>query len=294
VPIGVPPPTNGGTKAVKSGKVVVKRKVLKTVTRHKDLDYQRKESFRQERQASRDQWTKRFKSETEKLLDKQKKRIINNLKSERTTKALDEFNFDDGSANDDFVSALTPLEFELAGEQGKLAMSFLGGNLPFNITEAVRNQIIQRINRMAANFNTDTKEALVKTMTEAYANNESYADIKKRIERVYEEAKGYRAERIARTEVASATTAASTEAYSQAGVTKIEWFTNPGACEYCDALNGTVIGVEADFVPQGGSIEGVDSNGDPTGNVYQNSYDDISGPPAHPNCECDTIPVRED
>lgn len=296
VPIGNAP-TNG-TKSVKSGKSIIKRTVLKTVTKIKDLDYQRKESFRQELMANQEQWSNRFKKEVDKLLNKQLKRILENIKTERTTKtvkAFDEFKFDDGEAQADFVGALTPLEFQLADEQGSMALSFLGENeLPFQITDRVRNEIARRIARMAKNFNEETKANLVKTLTEAHANNESFADIKKRIESVYEEAKGYRAERIARTETLNASNAAAKEAYQQTGyVTKIEWFANPGACEFCVSMDGTVVGVEDDFVPLGGEVVGQNSDGDITDNSYQNNYDNVDAPPLHPNCTCTLLPVRD-
>lgn len=78
-----------------------------------------------------------------------------------------------------------------------------------------------------------------------------------------------RAEVIARTETAYADVEGNLEAYRQSGVVqRKEWITGDGCCDLCDELDGVVVDLEDDFPNEGGS-----------------------GPPLHPNCRCDVLPV---
>jgi SPP1 gp7 family putative phage head morphogenesis protein len=80
-----------------------------------------------------------------------------------------------------------------------------------------------------------------------------------------------RADTIARTETAYADVAGNVDAYKESGVVDgIEWVASAGDCDICDALDGTV-------TPLGDAFEG-----------------GITGPPAHPNCRCDVLPVLSD
>ena len=119
--------------------------------------------------------------------------------------------------------------------------------------------------------------------------NEPRDKLVKRIKDVYADGQGYRAERVARTETINASNAAAKEAYLQTGyITKIEWFANPGACEYCQTLNNKVIGIQENFYNLGDNIESATG-----GKPYPVGYSDIGYPPAHPNCTCTILPVRE-
>jgi SPP1 gp7 family putative phage head morphogenesis protein len=80
-----------------------------------------------------------------------------------------------------------------------------------------------------------------------------------------------RADTIARTETAYADVAGNVDAYKESGVVDgVEWVASAGDCDICDALDGQV-------VPLGDAFEG-----------------GIQGPPAHPNCRCDVLPVIAD
>lgn len=292
VPIGDPPKPSG-TKATKRGDVIVKRTIKRVVAKPKNLDYERKESFRQELISNQEVWARKFHSEMRTRLDKQHKQILDNLKETTSKtakkKAFEGYTFNQDDANQDFIDHLLPLEYELVKQQGALALGFLGEDeLDFQLSETVRRSIEDRIRRMSANFNQETIDAITDQLIEATANNESLADIKKRIAAVYRDGGGYRSERAARTETSDASNAAAKEAYAQTGyITKIEWFANPGACQYCQELNGNVIAITDNYVDQGDSIEGVD------GGTYAADYDAIDAPPAHPNCTCTILPVRE-
>lgn len=78
-----------------------------------------------------------------------------------------------------------------------------------------------------------------------------------------------RAEMIARTETAYADVEGNIEAYKQSGVVAgKQWITGAGCCDLCDELDGTIVDLGDEFPNDGGN-----------------------GPPLHPNCRCDVLPV---
>lgn len=78
-----------------------------------------------------------------------------------------------------------------------------------------------------------------------------------------------RAETVARTETAFADVAGNLNAYQESGqVASKRWLTAPDCCDLCDELDGEVVDLDEDFPNDGGD-----------------------GPPLHPNCRCDVLPV---
>lgn len=78
-----------------------------------------------------------------------------------------------------------------------------------------------------------------------------------------------RAETIARTETAFADVGGNLQAYEDSGlVAGKEWVYGAGCCEDCEELGGTIVALDEDFPGDAGD-----------------------GPPLHPNCRCDVIPV---
>jgi hypothetical protein len=73
--------------------------------------------------------------------------------------------------------------------------------------------------------------------------------LRARVEDVFQNVKGYRAERIARTETLKTSNQATLWAYRQTGyVTAKIWVVNPGACEQCSYFDGKTVGLESNFL----------------------------------------------
>jgi hypothetical protein len=70
-------------------------------------------------------------------------------------------------------------------------------------------------------------------------------------------------------------------AYKSTGVRRLRWVTSGGACEYCQRMNGRVVGIDQHFVPRGGQVDG---SGGPL-NVKSN----IGHPPLHGSCGCTIV-----
>lgn len=98
----------------------------------------------------------------------------------------------------------------------------------------------------------------------------------------------YRIERLAKTEVnlseGRAGLYAMENIQEQTGysIAKVWNVSSSDPCEFCEALDGTVISVEEHFVDKGDVIEGV------SGGIYNNDFSDTDTADAHPNCNCYT------
>lgn len=141
-------------------------------------------------------------------------------------------------------------------------------------------------------LNEETAEQLRDTLAEGVSNQESISQLKARVTKVYDDAKGYRAERIARSEVLRATNFATEEAYKQSKVVeKKEWLTahDERTCPWCAPMDGKAIELKEVFYEQGDTVTGTNDKGK---KVYLNiGVSNISHPPLHPNCRCTLVPV---
>lgn len=97
-----------------------------------------------------------------------------------------------------------------------------------------------------------------------------------------------RAEMIAQTEMARAAVNGAIASYEQSGVVVgKEWVTagDERVCPYCSVMDARYEGLSDDFFSQGQTLEGSD------GNQLSFGYSDIKGPPLHPRCRCDILPI---
>lgn len=98
------------------------------------------------------------------------------------------------------------------------------------------------------------------------------------------------ADTIARSEASRVTHGAREIAWQESGVvTGKEWLLSGNPCPVCVAMaskyNTAALGQP--YVPRGGVIETTDG-------PFVNDYDDMFGPPAHPNCACSERPILRD
>lgn len=101
-----------------------------------------------------------------------------------------------------------------------------------------------------------------------------------------------RAEMIARTESARATTTGYKELLKENPLTmSVVWHSQGDCCDWCAEMNGTEIGVEDVFFREGDSMSLSSESG---GRSMTFGYGDVEGPPLHPNCRCDIQAVIPD
>lgn len=100
-----------------------------------------------------------------------------------------------------------------------------------------------------------------------------------------------RARTIARTESARALVQGQVLSWKQSGiVVGKQWQVATQACEYCEAVgqDRETKDMDAPFLSLGDTVQGTD------GGTLAIDYEAILGPPLHPNCRCDLMPVTKD
>ena len=73
-------------------------------------------------------------------------------------------------------------------------------------------------------------------------------------------------------------------AYAGAGIQFLRWLASGDSCEFCEALSGTVAGIDATFVVKGGTLPGV------AGGVMRIGSSKRHGP-LHEGCDCIVVPA---
>lgn len=183
----------------------------------------------------------------------------------------------------------------IEGEGILQIQSLVDGAVFYMQTEAVKRYLKSDGVKFILTINEETTQQLRDELSLAIDNQESIAQIKERVERVYADARGYRATKIARSEVLRATNFATEQAYIQSGVVeKKEWLTahDERTCPWCGQMDGKQIGVKEVFYEEGDVIRGKNENGKTV--TMTVGIDDLSFPPLHPNCRCTLIPILKE
>jgi HK97 family phage portal protein len=264
---------------VKSTKVVLKKKLSKVEQLKKAEED--KENFRLKLMETNDLYTKKIKSTIGRFAQEQEDSIIEKINA--TSKSFEEWLFSVKEDSVELAILLAPLLIELMMEQSKDVSNFISGEA-LQITPEIKKLVENNALKISGLFNQDTITALEKTILEGQQKGESLAKLKKRVEQTYSDAKGYRAERIARTEGLRATNRSAELVYSQSGYSQVEWFVNPGACQFCLVYAGRTKTIGTNFINLGDVITGSD------GGIMRIEYDNIDVPPLHPNCNCSLVP----
>ena len=247
-----------------------------------------KETYRSQQEDLQNKYDKKLKQAINDFLKEQNKLVKDNLSPK---KALKDLLFNKQEEDKKLASKIRPLTIALYVDSAELVLEFLGIEDDFNpISTEVDDYIKQQATKVAGDFNEQTRDALVASLSEGYAEGLSTAQIAKRIDDVYKTAglgkDGYRSERVARTEAIRSNNHATQETYKQLGTINKEWFTNPGACALCTPFEGRVVGVGQNFLMKGEEYTDAD------GNARTNNYEDVQHPPLHPQCRCVILPVR--
>ncbi len=268
--------TPGPAKSVK--RVTLKKQVKEDKV--KKLN-QEQEDFRSELVATTEVYATKFKSVLSKFVRNQEAEMIDKINA--SSKAYNEWLPDVKTQSEELAKLLTPVIIELMETQSEDVAHFITGEL-LTISPEIRRQVETNILQISGVFNADTIRELERTLAEGQTAGESLVKLKKRVESVYSDAKGYRAERIARTETLRASNDTAELVYKENGFTEVQWFVNPGACEFCQSFAGMTKTIGGSFLEEGDIVTGVD------GGKLKIDYSDIETPPLHPNCTCSIVP----
>lgn len=161
---------------------------------------------------------------------------------------------DSGQVALDQIDAATATALDLVNERAVEYAKQRSAELVTNISESTRGML--RSDIADAMESGDRNTDLAATLADNYAFSPE------------------RAMMIARTEAAYADVQGNLDAYQISGVVESkEWITGAGCCDLCDELDGDVIPLDDTFSTEDGPI---------------------SGPPYHPNCRCDILPITKD
>jgi len=107
----------------------------------------------------------------------------------------------------------------------------------------------------------------------------------------------YRREMIARTETIRASNKGAEALYQQWGVEYKEWLTafDERTCPWCAQMNGKRLVTGGTWFQKGEqwNVE-VEEGGETRIKGMVLDYEDVKGPPLHPNCRCTLIPWKEE
>lgn len=271
----VAPATAG--KSVKK-KIIMKRDDAVEKTKQLAAD---QEAFRSKLVSVNDIYAKKLKAALTTFTANQEADVLERI--DRTTKGFEEWLPNIKEQAEKLAPILVPIIIELMKAQAEDVAHFITGEI-LEITAELQKLMQKRLLEASAAFNADTMKALEQTISEGQAQGETIEQLKKRVERTYSDAKGYRAERIARTESLKASNATAELSYKNSGYSAVRWVTNPGACPFCATFEGRVKIIGSKY-SQIGDVITTDA-----GDQMRIEYSDIETPPLHPNCTCSLVP----
>lgn len=262
---------------VKSKKVELKKSVkTKSLT-------EEQEEFRSNLVDKNETYAIKVKTAITQFTEKQEKKVISNINA--SAKTYEEWLYSVKEESEALAVLISPIILDLMRDQAKDVANFITGEL-LTMTPEIEATVSAEMLKISGVFNQDTIVALQKTLAEGQAKGESLVSLKKRVESVYSDAKGYRAERIARTESLRSSNLTAEMVYKQNGFSRVQWFVNPGACEFCKTFAGRTKEIGSVYNSVGDVITG------DQGGQLKIDYSDIQTPPLHPNCTCSQVPVK--
>ena len=161
-----------------------------------------------------------------------------------------------------------------------------------------QSESVRLASRAADSVNRYTEVRVADMLGNGIAEGETIPELANRVRAWSEQedggsVNGRRAVTIARTEANRATRVAETEAWKATGaVDGKTWLLAPDPCEFCEAaaaqFSEKAVGLNDAFFTKDSTLRGAD------GGEMVLDYEDIQGPPLHPNCRCSMQPKLRD
>jgi len=259
---------------------VTLRKTIKTIEKSPE---EKKLTLWKQYEFIRESWLGRFLHEVEELYKEQKEEVLEQFKK-MGAKAFEDLTFDEKQELNKWVTRLLPVYIAMAQEQGNTSRTFIGLTERYTVPRELQGELRNRLVRYVTDLNASTKTSLTKLLTDGMSKGRTLDQLSDDVSKFYR-TEFWKARRIARTETTKISNIAAVDSYKDSAyVTGKEWFANPGACEFCAALNGTVIEIDNTYRDLGSTVEGV------KGGIYNVNYEPVGYPPLHPNCNCRALP----
>jgi HK97 family phage portal protein len=182
-----------------------------------------------------------------------------------------------------FISLGAPLLSAILVDSANASIENFHLGIAFNLNDGrAQRWLGERLSFWAEQVNEETARLLVQELQEGERLGESIRDLQVRVEKVFNFSDSVRSERIARTEIQSATNRGSLEAYKQSGVVeKKMWLASIDGREresHAEA-NRQVVPIDEPFIVGGSMMDSPGDTGAPPGETI--------------NCRCTTVPIVE-
>ncbi len=218
----------------------------------------------------------------------QKKTVLNNFaKSQKSIKKG--IDLDSLMGKDQIgalVSLVDPVLTDLYQKEGAEAGALIGVDGMDILNDQTRKALDKAIELLSASYDETTRKILKDKLDQGMADGLSYQELADMIATIYDYSDDIRALQVARTETVRIGNDANKEAWKQTGVVKtVKWYApNSEACSFCQELNGTVVGIDENFLNKGDEATGTDEEGNAISMTVD--YSDVGAPPLHCNCYC--------
>lgn len=211
---------------------------------------------------------------------------VQNMAADEVVKAYEEVTPSSTEEADKSMEWLLPLLLLAISDGADTALALMNVDDDFVFSTGAQNAAEAAARRVMQDFTSQTAEKLKQVIAEGVNAGENLEQLTKRVQKVYDDAIGWRTDRLADSESHKNINKGVQLGFQQAGVKKKVWRalgSNP--CQYCRAMDGTIINVESSYVPKGGTMVGEDG-----GEVVQD-YDAVENAHAHANCHCWLFPA---
>lgn len=234
-------------------------------------------------------YVRQVRDEQKKVFEEQRKEVLKKLREKKAVEKkidISVLQLDKEEETKKTIKVILPTLETVFKEGADETFNFLDVDMEMDVTKPEVQKLLKSKCREFSKATTATTNIFIKDeVAEGLRLNESIPDISKRINKIFDKAQDYRAERIARTETVRYNSAATQEAFKQSGVVEAKiWTVEPGCCQFCAPLEGKIVDLKNSFFDKGDTITG-DKGGKMTLDYGITEY-----PPLHPSCKCGLSP----
>jgi len=274
------------SKKIEADKKEQKVKNIKAFQDSYDGSDKTKKQFQMDQLRIGEEFEKRFITKINVIFREQSKIVTDQLPQKSSKEPL--LDLDEEAKK--MYKQLRPTVSFVVGTQSKRTMQLLGQDKN-RITEYNNEPTAEFLNKRFYNtihdVNKQTNRIIGKVIAQSIKDEISIPETAKRIKASFVKMEGYRANRIARTEIIKATSFATEETFIVSDVVELkEWLTfiDERTSPQCLAMNGKKLKLGGNYFKKGDTFRGdnFDVNLD---------YENIAGPPLHTNCRCTLVPV---
>lgn len=263
-------------------KRIMLKKEIKPLTKSQE-DYYRSLDIIEDK--SNDKYVSGLKKLLREQESEVKEQVRNSTKTMKQSVEMVGFEFIMSFTKEELSASVVATLLDVFVKGGDRALAYLGKpDEEFVLQQATRDAIFNSTERQLQSFNKETAQKLQRQLAEGLAAGEDTAQLTKRVELIYEEAKGYRAKRIAKTESHNTINEGVASAYRQAGYRKLVWRNQGDSCEFCRAMEGREVSIGQPFISKGDKVIS------DSGKEYLADYTDVKYANLHPECDCKLEP----